>query len=106
MFNLSFGELLILSVLGLIVLGPKQLPQVAKVLGRTYNEFKKAFQDVTHAVKSEMKVDMLKKTMNQSISGAILSESTNSIAQENLAKPEVAKTEKKSIEEVLKELGK
>lgn len=67
MFNFSFGELLILGVIGLIVIGPKQLPQVAKVLVRTLNEFKKAMKDVTSSVTDEIKVDVLKDLNTNSI---------------------------------------
>ena len=60
MFNFSFGELLLLGVIGLIVIGPKQLPQVAKILARTVGEFKKAINDVKSSVAEEMKTDIFK----------------------------------------------
>lgn len=47
MFNLSFSELLILSVLALIFIGPKQLPELARVLGRLLNELKRASGELT-----------------------------------------------------------
>ena len=47
MFNLGFPELLALSTLALIVIGPKQLPEVAKVLARTINELKRATKDLS-----------------------------------------------------------
>ena len=50
MFGFGFGEILILAAIGLIVLGPKQLPQVARVIGRTIAELKKALHDVTSQV--------------------------------------------------------
>ena len=50
MFGLGFGEILLLMAIGLIVLGPKQMPQVARVIGRTLAELKKALSDVTPAV--------------------------------------------------------
>jgi sec-independent protein translocase protein TatB len=45
MFNIGFTELIILGVLGLIILGPEQLPQVARKLARTLNELKRAAND-------------------------------------------------------------
>lgn len=47
MFNLGFSELLILGVIALIFIGPKQLPEVAKVVGRMINEWKRATSDIT-----------------------------------------------------------
>ena len=47
MFNLGFSEFIVIAVVALIVIGPKQLPEVAKVLGRLIGEFKKASQDLS-----------------------------------------------------------
>lgn len=47
MFNIGFGELVIIGVVALIVIGPKQLPEVARVLGRLIGEFKKATEDLS-----------------------------------------------------------
>ena len=55
MFGLGFGEILLLMAIGLIVLGPKQMPQVARVIGRTLAELKKALSDVTSAVAVDFK---------------------------------------------------
>ena len=67
MFNFSFGELLILAVIGLIVIGPKQLPQVAKIIARTIGEFKRAINDVKDSVTADFKDDVLKTTTKNSI---------------------------------------
>jgi Tat protein translocase TatB subunit len=68
MFNLGFSELIIIGVLALILIGPKQLPEVAKVLGRMMNEFKKATSDLSGGL-LEMKEE-LKKPMQEGL-GAI-----------------------------------
>ncbi|MCB0361178.1 MAG: twin-arginine translocase TatA/TatE family subunit [Bdellovibrionales bacterium] len=47
MFNLGFSEIVVLLVLALIFIGPKQLPEMARVLGRLLNEFKRATGDLT-----------------------------------------------------------
>ena len=47
MFNLGFPELIAIGALALIVIGPKQLPEVAKVLARTINELKRATKDLS-----------------------------------------------------------
>ena len=45
MFGLGIGELLIIGVLGMIFIGPKKLPEIAKTLGKTFREFKSAKND-------------------------------------------------------------
>ena len=47
MFNLGFSEILIIGVMALLLIGPKQLPEMARVLGRLIAEFKKATADLS-----------------------------------------------------------
>lgn len=47
MFNLGFTELILLGAIALIFIGPKQLPDVAKTVGRLLNEWKRATSDLT-----------------------------------------------------------
>lgn len=42
MFNIGFGELVLISVIALIFIGPKQIPEVAKVLGNFIRDIKRA----------------------------------------------------------------
>lgn len=65
MFNLGFSEILIVGVLALLLIGPKQLPEVAKILGRMINEFKKASTDLSGGL-LEMKEE-LKKPMREGL---------------------------------------
>lgn len=46
MFNLGFSELILLAIIALIFIGPKQLPELARTLGRTLNELKRATGDL------------------------------------------------------------
>ena len=58
MFNLGFSEMVLLGIIALIFIGPKQLPEVARVIARTLNEFKRATADITKPftdLKSEAK---------------------------------------------------
>lgn len=50
MFGLSFAEVALLGVIGLVVLGPKQLPEVARTIGRLLNELKRATGDLTNVL--------------------------------------------------------
>jgi len=47
MFNIGFTEFLAIGVIALVVIGPKQLPEVARVVGRLLSELKKATQDLS-----------------------------------------------------------
>lgn len=51
MFGLGFSEILVLAVLGLVLLGPDQLPEVARTLGRFFSDLKKS----TDELKDEFK---------------------------------------------------
>lgn len=50
MFDIGFGEMILLAAIALIAIGPKQLPEVARVVGRMLNEFKRATGDFTRTV--------------------------------------------------------
>lgn len=43
---MSFGELLVVAVLGLVVLGPKELPKVLRTLGRTVAKLRRMSRDL------------------------------------------------------------
>jgi Tat protein translocase TatB subunit len=45
-FGIGMTELLVVLVVGLLVLGPKRLPEVARSLGRGMREFRRASSDM------------------------------------------------------------
>lgn len=57
MFGLSFGEILFLGALALVVVGPKQLPELARNLGRFMNDLKRATEGLTTDLKNHAKID-------------------------------------------------
>jgi Tat protein translocase TatB subunit len=42
MFNIGFSELIVIGVIALIFIGPKQLPEIARTIGKFINELKRA----------------------------------------------------------------
>ena len=56
MFGLGIGEFVLVLVVALIVLGPKQLPKVARQLGRATREFKRAAREFQNTL-SEVDLD-------------------------------------------------
>jgi sec-independent protein translocase protein TatB len=51
MFNVGFSELLILGVLGLLILGPEKLPEMAQRLAKMLNELKRVKEEALGPIK-------------------------------------------------------
>jgi len=47
MFGIGMPELMVIMVVALIVLGPKRLPEIARLLGKGLAEFRHATSDVS-----------------------------------------------------------
>lgn len=58
MFNLGFTELLLLGVIALIFIGPNQLPEVARTVGRLLNEWKRATSDFQSTLTTHLTEDV------------------------------------------------
>lgn len=54
MFGLSFGEILIVLVVALLVLGPERLPKVAKTIGKGMREFRRTTGDFRDVLEGEL----------------------------------------------------
>ena len=61
MFGLSFGELVIIAVLALLLLGPDKLPEAAKTLGKGLRDLRRATDDLKDQVEREIYADDAKK---------------------------------------------
>ena len=46
MFGLGFGEIVVIMVIALIFFGPDKLPEVARTLGKTVAELRRAMDDI------------------------------------------------------------
>ena len=57
MFGFGFSELMVILVIALLVVGPKKLPEVAKMIGRGYAQFKRAFEDIKDSVDLDLDLD-------------------------------------------------
>lgn len=56
MFGLGIGEFVLVLVVALLVLGPQQLPKLARQLGRATREFKRAAREFQNTL-SEVDLD-------------------------------------------------
>lgn len=60
MFGLGFVEIILIAVLALIFIGPKQLPEVARTIARLMNEWRRATRDFTASF-TETQADLHRK---------------------------------------------
>lgn len=54
MFGLSFGEIVIIAVLALVLLGPDKLPDALKTAGKHFRDLKKAADDLKDQIETEV----------------------------------------------------
>lgn len=71
MFDIGFFEIMIIMVIAVIVIGPANLPKLARAVGRGWGEFQKTFnelkQDVldqTEGVKQSAGLDQLEQEVS------------------------------------------
>lgn len=57
MFGLGIWEFVIVVIVGLIVLGPRKLPEVARQLGRLMREFRRASNELRHGLDDAVRTD-------------------------------------------------
>jgi len=74
MFGIGMPEMLVILALALIIIGPKKLPDLAKTLGRTMREFKKATSEFKETIQLEGELSEVKETfndINDEVKGAV-----------------------------------
>ena len=57
MFGIGTSEILIILLIALIVLGPKEIPKVARTLGRAMREFQRITDELRHSIDMEIEND-------------------------------------------------
>lgn len=60
MFDISFTEILIISIVALIVIGPERLPKVARTLGHLLGRVRRYIGNVKNDIQNEIKLEELK----------------------------------------------
>jgi sec-independent protein translocase protein TatB len=60
MFDISFMELLVISMVALIVIGPERLPTVARTLGHLYGRCRNFVYSIRTDIHNEMRMEELK----------------------------------------------
>ncbi len=68
MLDVSFGELLLILVVGLLVFGPEKLPHVVRTASQWINHLRRSFNQIRADIEREVGVDEIKRDLhNQSI---------------------------------------
>ncbi len=63
MFDVGFAELLLLSVVGLLVLGPERLPRVARTLGGFARKARSSWISLKRTIEAEIRAEELKQPL-------------------------------------------
>ncbi len=64
MFSISFGEMMVIIVMGLIVVGPERLPAAAKFMGHLFGRIQRQMSSVKRDIKREMDLAELRDMQN------------------------------------------
>ena len=63
MFDVGFTEILLLSLVGLLVLGPERLPRVARTLGGMARKARGSWLSLKRSIEAEMRAEDLKEPL-------------------------------------------
>jgi len=63
MFDVGFAEILLLSLVGLLVLGPERLPRVARTLGGMARKARGSWLNLKRSIEAEMRAEDLKEPL-------------------------------------------
>lgn len=62
MFDIGFAEILIVSVVALLVLGPDKLPVAVKTCGMWIGRIKRSVTSIQHEISEELRIEELRRT--------------------------------------------
>jgi sec-independent protein translocase protein TatB len=93
MFNIGFQEMVLLGLLALIFIGPKELPELARTLGRFMNDLKRATGDLSSSFKEDFMLDKLnpnaiRERMNDMVMGTDKPKENQTAVEPNDVPPE------------------
>ena len=95
MFNIGTGEMIVIAVVALLVLGPQRLPELARGIGKFIREFRRQTDDVRNVVEREFyRMDQeVMKPVNEAVQAPQVQAAPDAVAQgttlpENIHPPE------------------
>ncbi len=99
MFGIGMPELLLILAIALIVIGPKKLPDLAKSLGRTLREFKKATNEFKETIQIDEDLTDVKKAFDDF--GDDIKDSMSLDASTEFSRPDASETAEKKEDNVI-----
>lgn len=87
MFDIGFSEITIILLIGLLVIGPERLPEVARKVGLAIGKAKRFVQSVRSDIENELRTDELEKMLKeqkqqiQNLKGAFDSKSSDIVEE-------------------------
>ena len=92
MFDVSFVELMIIGIVGLLVLGPEKLPVAARTVGGFVRRARDSWNSVRSEFERELAAEELKRTMRETARDLDLSDelrATERDLRETIAPPSI-----------------
>ena len=82
MFNIGTGEMIVIAVVALLVLGPQRLPELARGIGKFVREFRRQTDDVRNVVEREFyRMDQeVMQPVNQSLQTPMVQPAPDAVA--------------------------
>ena len=65
MFDIGFAELVLIAIVGLLVIGPEQLPDTIKTLSAWLNRLRKSYNDIRLEVQHELHNESILKDLRE-----------------------------------------
>ncbi|HEX7926927.1 MAG TPA: Sec-independent protein translocase protein TatB [bacterium] len=101
MFGIGMSEFLVILIIGLVVVGPKQLPEVARTLGKLFAQFKRTTNDLKEQVDREVRqfsemeeVKEFRRSMEDEMNGVKSAAEEMKTQAEDYVKKEIEETER------------
>jgi len=64
MFDIGFAELLLVSIVGLLVLGPERLPVAIRTISLWLGKFRRSFNSIRSEIERELNTDEIKREIH------------------------------------------
>lgn len=88
MFNLGFFEIMVIVVLALVLIGPEQMPEMARNIGKLFRDIKRTTNEMTDSLQREVskinsEQETLKKDIQDSVKIDFLPDTSSVVMEKN-----------------------